>query len=191
MLKQTGFTIIELLITIVIAGIVMTIGIPSFTGSIRSSRLTSNINELVTALNLARSEAVKRNQPVSVIKTGTEWEDGWDVITDLDEDGVLDVADNDTLLRTYGARPNGFTLRATTTYANKVVYEASGLSSAAGSFVLCDNSDGDNVPDPYTSRLLIINTVGRVRMGIDADNDGVPETSVSEITSCTVTPFTS
>ncbi len=188
MTVQKGFTLIELLVTIAIAGIVATVGIPSFTQSIRSSRLTTNINELVTAVNLARSEAVKRNQSVSIIRTGANWEDGWDVITDADEDGTVDVG-TDEILRTYGARPGGFTLRATSNIAGRLTYRSSGLSDKAGSFVLCDNSDANNVPEANTSRLAIVNIVGRVRMGTDGDNDGIPEKSDGEITSCTVSPF--
>ncbi len=184
-----GFTLIELLITIVIVAIVATIGIPNFTQSIRSSRLTTSINEVVTALNFARSEAVKRNQPVSVVRSGTQWEGGWVVFTDANANGVQDAADNDTLLRSYSALANNYTLRTTPGFVNRVTYQASGIS-ASGSFVLCDNGDGNNVPEPYSSRVAIINSVGRVRMGTDADNDGIPEKDDGELTSCITSPFT-
>ena len=58
--KSSGFTLVELMITLAIAGILVAVGIPSFNSTISSNRLTSYANELVTALNLARSEAVKR-----------------------------------------------------------------------------------------------------------------------------------
>ena len=187
MTDKKGFTLIELLVTIAIAAIVATIGIPSFSQSIRNSRLTTNINELVTSLNFARSEAIKRNQPVTVLKSGAQWESGWTVFTDLDGDGIKDASD--TVLRTYGSLSNNFTLRGTTGFVNRVTYQASGIS-ANGSFVLCDNSDGNNIPEANTSRVVIINSVGRVRMGADSDNDGIPEKNDGEITSCTVSPFT-
>jgi type IV fimbrial biogenesis protein FimT len=184
-----GFTLIELMMTISIAVIVLTIGVPSFTQTINNSRLTTNINELVTSLNYARSEAVKRNQPVTVRKTGAQWESGWTIFTDLDGDGNQEAGD--TLLRTYQAMSNNFTLRGTTpAYTNRITYKADG-TSANGSFVLCDNSDGNNAPEANTSRLILINTVGRSRMGTDIDGDGIPEKDDgSEITSCTVSPFT-
>lgn len=183
-----GFTLVELMIVLAIAGIVMTVGIPSFSQSITNSRLTTNINELVTSLNLARSEAVKRNQPVTIRKISTEWESGWSIFTDADGDGVQEAGD--TLLKTYGAMPDDYTLRGTTPgFTNRITFKASGLSGN-GSFVLCDNSDSNNVPEANTSKLVIVNTVGRVRMGVDVDSNGVPEKADgSEITSCTVSPF--
>ncbi|PKM34904.1 MAG: general secretion pathway protein GspH, partial [Gammaproteobacteria bacterium HGW-Gammaproteobacteria-10] len=56
-MKHTGFTLIELMMTIAIGAIILTLGIPSFMETIRSNRLTTRTNELLTSLNLARSEA--------------------------------------------------------------------------------------------------------------------------------------
>jgi len=187
---KKGFTLIELLITIAIAGIVASIGIPSFNQTIRNSRLTTNINEFITSLNFARSEAVKRNQTITVRKSGTEWESGWTVFVDLDGDGngIVEGDVNDTVLRTYGTIASNLTLRASG--INRVTYRPSGMSGNS-SFVLCDNSDGNNTPEAYTSRLILINSVGRVRMGPDSDNDGIQEKEDgAEIVSCTVSPFT-
>lgn len=189
--KCIGFTLIELMITLAVSGIVMSIGIPSFDQTIKNSRLTTNINELVTSLNLARSEAVKRNQPVTIKKLGSEWEAGWTVFTDFDGDGIKEAGD--ILLRTYGVLPQNFTLRSTPSYTNRITFRESG-KSANGSFVLCENSDGNNIPEKNNSRLLIVNNVGRARMGTDVNKNGVPEKKVNdlgtEITSCTVSPFT-
>ncbi len=184
-----GFTLIELMVTIAVAGILMGIGIPSFSQLITSNRLTTNINELVTSLTFARSEAIKRGQPVTLLKTGAEWESGWTVFTDLNGNGVLDNGDNDILLKNYAALPSNYTLRSTPGYANSLTYQATGISQN-GSFVLCDNTDGNNAPEANTAKVAIINSVGRVRMGMDTDNDGIPEKDGGEISSCTTSPFT-
>ncbi len=186
--KSSGFTLVELMITLAIAGILVAVGIPSFNSTISDSRLTSYANDFVTALNLARSEAIKRGQPVSIRKSNANWESGWRLFTDADGDGNEDTGD--TLLRIYTGLPSTFTLRGTTpSYTNRITYQSSGMS-ANGSFVICDNSDGNNVPEANTSRLIIINTVGRVRMGADPDNNGIPEKDNEEIISCTISPFT-
>ena len=183
-----GFTLIELMVTVAIAGIVMGLGIPTFSQLITNSRLTTSINELVTSLNLARSEAIKRGQPVTLRKAGAQWEAGWTIFTDFNGNGTQD--DTDELLRNYQALPNNYTLRGTTpNYTNRITYQATGLSRN-GSFVLCDNSDGNNIPEANTAKLTIINTVGRTRKGTDNDNDGIPEKNGGEIVSCVTSPFT-
>ena len=64
-----GFTIIELMITIALASIVMAIAVPSFNQMIVSGRLTAQTNEMVGAMSLARSEAIKRNATVTFCRT--------------------------------------------------------------------------------------------------------------------------
>ena len=185
-----GFTLVELMITVAISGILLSVGIPSFNQTIANGRLTTNINRLVTALNYARSEAVKRNQTVTVRKLGAnsaDWADGWTIFVDLNGDGLNDGA-NDTLLRQYEAIPANYTLKASG--VDRVIYRPSGMSGSS-SFVLCDNSDGNNLPEANTSRLMLINTVGRVRIGSDTDNDGIQEKSDgTEIIHCINSPFT-
>ncbi|MDO9241099.1 MAG: prepilin-type N-terminal cleavage/methylation domain-containing protein, partial [Methylicorpusculum sp.] len=57
---SAGFTLLELMLVIGIAGVILTMGIPSFMDSVKSNRLTTRTNELVTAFNFARSESIKR-----------------------------------------------------------------------------------------------------------------------------------
>lgn len=98
--RQTGFTLLELMIVVAIAGIVMAIGVPSFQSITTTNRIAANTNELITALNLARSEAVKRGTDVSVCKsadgstctTSGDWDQGWIVyFNDGTDDVVLRV----------------------------------------------------------------------------------------------------
>ena len=63
---QRGFTLLELMITVAVLAILLSLGVPSFAETIRNNRVAAQTNELVTALSLARSEASKRGMPVSV-----------------------------------------------------------------------------------------------------------------------------
>ena len=64
-----GMTLIELMITISLLAIVIAIGLPSFTGAINGSRLSSAANELSSALQVARAEAVRRNRSVVLCRS--------------------------------------------------------------------------------------------------------------------------
>ncbi|MCZ6761931.1 MAG: prepilin-type N-terminal cleavage/methylation domain-containing protein, partial [Gammaproteobacteria bacterium] len=57
--ENRGFTLLELMITLLIAGIILSIGVPSFRGVMQNQRMTTATNEMVMSLNLAKSEAIK------------------------------------------------------------------------------------------------------------------------------------
>ena len=174
--KQNGFTLIELLITIIIAGVLLTIGVPSYQSFVQKNHTITNANNLVTALNLARSEAIKRGMQVTLRRKGSNsqtWEDGWDVYTDINADGSFDddadanlcETNEDCLLRTYAALPTNFTLRTGSNFANWMAYSASGASVGSGSgglgndtFRLCANN-----ANTAKSRAIIVSPSGRPR----------------------------
>ena len=140
--RQRGFTLIELLITIAIAVILLGLGVPNFIDFIRNNRLVSQANDFVTALNYARSEAIKRNIRVTVCSSATgttcagstSWEQGWIVFADNNGDGVVDVGE--TVLHVRQSLENGNTLRAA--IRQRVTYQTTGFSGFADTFRLCD-----------------------------------------------------
>lgn len=67
--RAAGFTLVELMVTLAVAAILMAIAIPNFTALINSNRLTATGNELVASLQLARSEALRRNTQVRVCRS--------------------------------------------------------------------------------------------------------------------------
>ncbi len=82
--SQQGFTLIELMVTIAIAAILLAVAVPSFQDSIRRNRVATVAGNLVSALDNARAEAIRRAVPVYLCPstsgtdcTATAWHDGW------------------------------------------------------------------------------------------------------------------
>lgn len=95
-----GVTLVELVVVMAIVGILATIALPSFSTSMRNSRLATMTNEFIGAVNLARSEAVKNNRGAAICATadgnscGTDWSAGWMVFADPDRNGVRGSTEN-------------------------------------------------------------------------------------------------
>jgi type IV fimbrial biogenesis protein FimT len=152
-MKNKGFTLIELMITVAIISVTMGIGLPSFQSIIASARLTSTTNAMVSALQLARVEALKQHKTVVIRKKSTDWKNGWNVFVD---DKVLNNtidADEPILVVTAFDSVNT-TVTVQATYTNFVSYNANGRVNTAGHFTFCSGTD---------YRSVIIAATGRIR----------------------------
>ena len=138
---QKGLTLIELMITLAIAGVLIATATPSMSVFVQNNRAITQVNELQTSLSIARSEAITRNNYVAVCASadgsscsGT-WQDGWIVFVDHDALGT--VSDDDEVLRVNGAITGGNTLSFTQT---RIIYKSSGIAKkdSSGVFMLCD-----------------------------------------------------
>jgi type IV fimbrial biogenesis protein FimT len=90
---QSGFSLMEMLIVIAIVAILLALGVPSFKYVTQSNRSTSEINSLLASLQLARAEAIKEGQKVSVCPSTdgvtclvgvSDWQSGWIIFSDID-----------------------------------------------------------------------------------------------------------
>ena len=110
--SNSGFTLIELMTTLIVALLLLVVGIPSASTLIANNQMTATTNDLVSHLQYARSESVKRQMPVSVCSSNdgvscagsNEWGVGWIVFTD-DSGAAGNIDASDQLLRKY--KPNG------------------------------------------------------------------------------------
>ena len=101
MFLRSGFSLIELMVTIALVSLLLTLGVPSFNALLRTISLNTQANNFVAAINLARSEAIRRNTVVTLSAsadnlTQHHWEAGWQIWVDGNGNGILD---NGELLR--------------------------------------------------------------------------------------------
>jgi type IV fimbrial biogenesis protein FimT len=97
----SGFTLVELMITISVAAILVAVGVPSFRYVTTSNRVSSEINGLLGDMQFARAEAIREGQTVTVCASAngatcsgsTNWKTGWLVFSDTGVIGTLDGTD--------------------------------------------------------------------------------------------------
>ena len=170
----TGFTLVELLSTVMIVLIIFGVGIPVLKATVTTNRLANSINALAGTLAYTRSEAIRRNQHVVVCKsnTGTEctresdWRLGWLVYVDMNQNRALDEAE--TILGTHSlAEKIQVDYRAFGS-RHYLVYRPSGTTRTNGTFTFCDPAY------PESARALIITKTGRARLSnVQADGSAL------------------
>lgn len=132
--RELGFTLIELMVTLAMVAILMTVAVPSFTTFQRNAELTSFSNSLLSGINAARGEAMKRGRNAMVVPKDGDWNKGWTVFVDVNRDGVYDETTDITVLRREAA-PSYLTVTNTAgTAADSlyIMYDASGYSRLTG-----------------------------------------------------------
>lgn len=151
-----GFTLIELLVTMAVLAIVLAIAIPSFQGMVNRNRLASATNDLVSAMAIARSEAIKRATRVTI--ASDDWNAGWQMF--VDTGAVGDASDaGDTVLQVHQTTSSAAaSITPDDNFSSYISYLPSGASSGngglgSGSYEVCKSGE---------SRVISISNTGRV-----------------------------
>lgn len=164
--QQSAFTLIEMMIVLIIMGVILSLSAPSMWELLQKNRMQSAVDNFFAGLMFARSEALKRNQPVVICKSSSgtacpgtgNWEQGWMLFADQDADGVKDA--NEPILRVGEALHNGYTLRVSgSAFANQLTYRKDGSSSGASgseTFVFCGADQ-----DVSKAREILVTLTGR------------------------------
>lgn len=165
-----GFTLLELMMALAVAGVVLAIAIPNFNAFRLNARMTSAANDLLGGLNVARSEAIKRQQPVALCGSATPNASppacsgaltGWVVWVDTNNDGAIAateqvVARHEPLSVALGTTTNGtFVSYAPTGFVQRT------MPGAASAFKLCDQRNNDVIGDQYRKRIVAVSATGR------------------------------
>lgn len=140
---SAGFTLIELMITLVVTGIMLAIGLPAFSSMTQNSKLSGQVDELNSMLNYARNAALSQNSPVQVCPVGangsttcgSNWATGWMVVT-APTNGTTPV-----LLQSHTIVPTTITLAVSSTIVtpNWIVFDPHGLTTNTANFAFCDS----------------------------------------------------
>jgi type IV fimbrial biogenesis protein FimT len=164
-LKRTsGVTLIELMVTISIVGILMAIGVPSYKYVTNANRVASEVNGLLGDMQFARAEAIKEGRTVTVCTStngtscdtgvsNTGWQEGWIVFSDPTNIGTRD--NTETIWRVQGPfkAADTFTNNAT----NTVTFNRAGFAPAANALTITLH---DKTSNSKWTRCLNISTVG-------------------------------
>jgi prepilin-type N-terminal cleavage/methylation domain-containing protein len=173
--QQTGFTLYELMITLVVVGIILTFGIPNLRDFTLNSRMTSTANDLHAAFQMARSEAAhaKTNvticasaDPMGAASCGGTWDQGYVVFIDDNANQARDAGE--AILRSHPPADNGVLLRVANG-ATYFMYAPTGLgrldtggNPPLSQVVICD--ERGNVTGPgggSAARLFVSTPLGR------------------------------
>ncbi len=97
-----GFTLIEFLITMLLASILMFVAVPGFYHMMQNNRVVTAANDMASGFHLARAEAIKRGQSVAICAASNaglsacggaaDWSKGWIVFADSNDNGSIDNA---------------------------------------------------------------------------------------------------
>jgi len=166
--RAHGYSLYELLMTITLIGLVLTLGLPSISGTVARSRIRVEVDALFHAIHLARKESIMRRQVVSICPSsdgidcepGRNWSIGWLMFENDDRDSPPRVDSGEAVLQVHRvadtvkitANRRGFTLRATQRRATN------------GTIVVCDLA-GRAPP-----KALVISYTGRPRVTLKKVN---------------------
>lgn len=164
--RNRGFTLLELMVTVGIAAILLSVGVPSFRSVIMDNRLVRDSNQFVASINLARSSAVRFQRNATICTSAnfdaavptctasTDWSNGWIVWVDKDRDGATDANE---MLAAHAPIDDTTTFSSTT--AALFTYDARGFgASPADNLTMCDSRTGE------MGRSIKVNNVGRTNV---------------------------
>lgn len=191
--RQGGFTIIELMITILVVAILAAIAVPSFDNLIKRNRIDAIQSQLSAALAAARTAATTRNANVVVcasdgdqtcVEASGSWSDGWLVFVDSNGDTKLDA--DEQVLEVF-KNNNNFNIRAysgiTKTAANFIAYGTRGFLKGVQPTVLVV-CEPDN--DLTFARGLFVTAAGNVMKTRDGtDGNGIHQDPLAANTDLT------
>ena len=141
--NESGFTLVELMITVAIGAVLLGVALPNYQDMVKNNCMTATTNSLIANLQLARSEAIKRNQNIRLVANVSGWGLGWTIQspTNVVIRDVSLTCSQTTLTESGGS--------------TTLTYKPSGFIDDPATFTVCDDRTAE------TGRRITINAVGR------------------------------
>ena len=171
-IKLHGFTLIELMVIIAIAGVLLSLAAPGFISFQRNSELTSLANKMFGSINSARSEAMKSGRNAFVVPNdSSSWSTGWFVYVDMNSNNSFDEG-TDLFIQTQPALVSYITMTGNNNAAASnpyISFDSAGYARTVGGNGLTNlalsikRNDVSTADTPEQSRLVIVARTGRTR----------------------------
>ena len=131
--KARGFTLIELMITLVIIAILLAIGVPNMTDFIAEQRVRTIASDITSEIMFARAKAVEMSRRVIMEKLGVGWDQGWRIYADVNDNGAFEAGIDIELKQFNGfgtgvANTQGrlYTCSTVADFANNIIFRPDG-----------------------------------------------------------------
>lgn len=175
MMRQKGYTLIELLTTLGVATVLISVAMPGMQSFRMNSRQSGKVNELLSIMHLARNTAITSNTRVTLCSSSNgnscesvAWDKGWIAFVDKDSDQNVD--DDEAVIRV-GTGVDGVTI-SSGQYSDFLMYRPNGRamgdvpSKNSGQFTVCDRRGSQH------AKAIVIDLSGRPRV-VDNDSYGI------------------
>jgi type IV fimbrial biogenesis protein FimT len=164
---SSGYSLLELMVTLAVFGIVVAFAVPAVKGMIEGNTLSSRANDYLGAALFARSEAATRRSPVSIcaMKSGADnlcgtsydWQNGWLIFDDLDGDAFRD--EGESVIKSVSDYKilNSLKIRG---YSHGITFDELGTANRSLVIALCNEATG---------RFVIVSKLGSPEVSQKSD----------------------